>query len=283
MWVVSQVNYGADAWFTRQDVCNAGEVRRDRELDCADLVTGCIAAKEADDRFQFKVLTYVDYCQLQGAKGYGHKENDLMAIMWMEPRQLAMALAKAYTTSWDASHKTNWLGFKYFDFTVLGDFNMLELISQGLQRHEDNPTSIWIVQTLREFCGAGCKLALCFIDGAPECKYALDTTAWLISLRDEWHDNKNYLVELSGTLGDGLHAFLAKLYTLKYDDDLRTVAMIPVLLSELIEEAGLELSWPSRKGLPSAINPKDGLTYTGGAKLVNAMVESWQKWARCVS
>jgi hypothetical protein len=104
---------------------------------------------DADARFQFKVLTYEEYSKLQGAQDYGHSPEDLMAIMWMEPSQLAVVLANAFTTSWDASHKTNWLGMKYFDFAVLGDYALLEIIAQGLQRHEDNPTSVWIVETLK--------------------------------------------------------------------------------------------------------------------------------------
>lgn len=168
------MNYGDEAWFTKRDVRNASIIARDRDLDCADLVSACIDEHNADARFQFKVLTYADYCKLPGAQEYGHASEDLMAIMWMHPSQWAVVLANAFTTSWDASHKTNWLGMKYFDFTVLGDYAMLEIITQGLQRHEDNATSVWIVETLkvvRSYLPATCLLQvmqhICCRAGSP--------------------------------------------------------------------------------------------------------------------
>ena len=87
----------------------------------------------------------------------------------MEPQQQALAMAKTYTFSWDASHKTNWLGLKYFDFCTIGDMGMLELLAQGLQRHEDNATSLWILDRFLVFASVAVRPLFGFIDGAPEC------------------------------------------------------------------------------------------------------------------
>ena len=105
-------------------------------------------------------------------------------------------------------------------------------------------------------------------------------------LTDEWHDNQNYKKELGGrlgvyiqqipvvltamVLGDAFHGFCAKLYTVKYDDDLRTVHKMPTLLAELIETAGFEVYLGGH--LPVAINPEDGTWHTGGSKFLNNII-----------
>ena len=104
----------------------------DKDLDCNLLLERCIQAKEQDVRFQFEVLLYHQYAALHGSVDYDHRRDGLMCVIWMEPRQQALAMAKAYTFSWDASHKTNWLGLKYIDFCTIGDMGMLELLAQGL-------------------------------------------------------------------------------------------------------------------------------------------------------
>jgi hypothetical protein len=55
-------------------------------------------------------LLYEQYTTLDGSVEYNHRRDDLMCVIWMEPRQQAFEMAKPYTFSWDASHKTNWLG-----------------------------------------------------------------------------------------------------------------------------------------------------------------------------
>ena len=137
-----QASHGDEAWFSKRDIENSTPSVGDKDLDCNLLLERCIQAKEEDDRFQFEALLYHEYTALQGSMDYNHESHDLMCVMWMEPRQQALAMAKTYTFSWDASHKTNWLGLKYFDFCTIGDMGMLELLAQGLQRHEDNATSL---------------------------------------------------------------------------------------------------------------------------------------------
>ena len=70
-----------------------------------------------------------------------------------------------YAMSWDASHDTNWLKLKYFDFATLGLYKMIELIAQGVQRHEDVVTARWILRTLKSFLGGASFIRICFIDG----------------------------------------------------------------------------------------------------------------------
>ena len=118
-----------------------------------------------------------------------------MAIMWSEPLQIASGLSSAYTVAWDASHKTNWLGLKYFDLCTMDDMAMLSLLSQGLQRHEDNPTSRWIIDTFFEFIPSN-SIKVMFIDGAAECANAIQGRfeAWVL---DEWHVNQTFLKQFS--------------------------------------------------------------------------------------
>ena len=78
--------------------------------------------------------------------------------------------------------------------------------------------------------------------------------------------------------GDAFHGFCAKLYTVKYDDDIRTIHDMPTLLAELIEAAGFEAKLEG--DLPVAINREDGTQHTGGAKFLNNIICNWRKWAR---
>jgi hypothetical protein len=111
----------------------------------------------------------------------------------MEPAQRLRALADAYTLSWDASHDTNWMKLKYFAFCTLGDYNMLEPIAHGLQRHEDIAVSNWILERLKHMLGpAAHQIKVCFIDGDIASEAALRTLGHWILLRDEWHDNQGY-------------------------------------------------------------------------------------------
>ena len=96
------------------------------------------------------MLLYFEYAALRGFVDYNHRR-DSMCVIWMEPRQRALAVTKTYTFSWDASDKTNWLGLKYFDFFTIGDMDMLELLVQGSQRHEDNATLLWILDRFLVF------------------------------------------------------------------------------------------------------------------------------------
>jgi hypothetical protein len=136
---------------------------REREFDCHDLVAACHQEQEENEQFQFCVLTYAEYQEMDYATDFGHEPSDLMAIIWMEPGQHAVSLAHGYSISWDASHDTNWLRLKYFDFAVLGDYDLLATIAQGLQRHEDTPTNMWILRSLREMLGADAPCKVVFI------------------------------------------------------------------------------------------------------------------------
>ena len=95
-----QASHGEEAWFSKRDIENAAPSVGDKDLDCNLLVERCIQAKEQDDRFQFEVLLYEQYTTLDGSVDYNHRRDDLMCVIWMEPRQQALAMAKAYTFSW---------------------------------------------------------------------------------------------------------------------------------------------------------------------------------------
>ena len=56
------------------------------------------------------------------------------------------------------------LMLKYFDFATLGLYKMIELIAQGVQRHEDVVTARWILRTLKSFLGGASFIRICFID-----------------------------------------------------------------------------------------------------------------------
>ena len=185
---------------------------------------------------------YADYCELPQHCDYDHRPSDLIAIIWMEPTQHLRALADAYTMSWDASHDTNWMKLKYFAFCTLGEFNMLEPIAHGLQRHEDITVATWILHMLQRMLGrAAVQIRVCFIDGDLASKAALSTFAEWAPLTDEWHGNQGYTKNMAGKLGDDFHSFLAKLYSLKYDDDIRTQGKVAELLGELVSAAGMRL------------------------------------------
>lgn len=85
---------------------------REREFDCHDLVAACHQEQEENEQFQFRVLSYAGYQEMDYATDFGHEPSDLMAIIWMEPGQHAVSLAHGYSISWDASHDTNWLRFR---------------------------------------------------------------------------------------------------------------------------------------------------------------------------
>jgi hypothetical protein len=146
--VLLQANHASESWFNKDDVKNVVAHQAPRDTDCHNLVKALIQRHSEDPQFRYKVLLYKDYIKLPGAVPYGHDPDDFMAAVWAEPRQVAMGLAHTYTLSWDATHKTNWLGLKYFDFTTIDDLAMLSLVAQGLQRHEDNATSGWILEAV---------------------------------------------------------------------------------------------------------------------------------------
>jgi hypothetical protein len=117
--VLLQANHASESWFNKDDVKNVVAHQAPRDTDCHNLVKALIQRHSEDPQFRYKVLLYKDYIKLPGAVPYGHDPDDFMAAVWAEPRQVAMGLAHTYTLSWDATHKTNWLGLKYFDFTTI--------------------------------------------------------------------------------------------------------------------------------------------------------------------
>jgi hypothetical protein len=155
-----------------------------------------------------------------------------MCVIWMESRQQALAMAKTYTFMWDASHKTSWLGLKYFDFCTIGDMGMLELLAQGLQRHEDNATSLWILDHFLVFTSVAVRPLFGFIDVAPECIFSCtdikSTGRILGSALDEWHNNQNYNENFYPLLDRDAHGFISRIHSLQYDDDIRTQLQIYV-------------------------------------------------------
>ena len=166
----------------------------DKDLDCNLLLERCIQAKQEDGRFQFEALPYHQYTALQVSMQYNHGGHDLMCVIWMEPRQQALAMAKTYAFSWDASHKTNWLGLEHFDFCTIGDMGMLGLLAQGLQRHEGNATSLWILDRFLMFMSVVVRPLFGFIDGAPECIFScteVESNGRILGWAfDEWHNTK---------------------------------------------------------------------------------------------
>ena len=125
-----------------------------KEVHCQEMVETLHARSEKDTSFHYAVLLYEDYSKLDDAQAYDHAPSDMMAIIWMDSRQLLRALARCYAISWDASHDTNWMRLKYFDFVSMGPYKMLQLVCQGLQRHEDITTARWILTCLKTFLGS---------------------------------------------------------------------------------------------------------------------------------
>ena len=96
----------------------------DENLDCSLLLQRCIQAK-GQEALQFGALLYHQYTALHGSVGYNHRRGDSVCVIWVLSRQQALAMSKTYTFSWYASHKTIWLGLKYFDFCTIGDIMVL--------------------------------------------------------------------------------------------------------------------------------------------------------------
>ena len=172
---------------------NAVVLHGPRAYDSYQLVNKLHHMAAENSNFRYKMLLYKDYCLLPGSHRYDeHGDDDLIAVMWSEPQQIAMGLAHTYTIAWDATHATNWLGLKYFDFTTIDDLGMLAVISQGLQRHEDNATSEWALNTFFEFVPTS-NIEVGHIDGASECMHAFNENlhyfkgGWTL---DEWHMNR---------------------------------------------------------------------------------------------
>ena len=252
-----------------------------KDNDCHNLVKACIDAKGRDDRFQFNVLLYKDYVKMADASNYGHGPNDLMAIMWSEPRQIASGLASANTVAWDASHKTNWLGFKYFDLCTMDDMAMLSLLSQGLQRHEDNQTSRWIIDTFFQFIPSP-SIKVMFIDGAPECANAIQHVfeAWVL---DEWHVNQTFLKEFSRRMQGQYHSFMAKFHALQYDDDIRMRCRVIEVLKEACHVAGYDVQEKRLFNGEVKYRAFDRATKsfaTEGAKFMTNLIERREQWCR---
>ena len=89
----AQVIHGDHQWFTKKDVANAVAIPHDPSQDCATLVEACRRRHEEDPAFQYRVLTYSEYAQLQDANEYDHGATDMMAIMWQTGPQRLRAVA----------------------------------------------------------------------------------------------------------------------------------------------------------------------------------------------
>ena len=138
--------------------------------------------------------------------------------------------------SWDASHDTNHLKLKYFDFATLGSYKMTELIAQGLQRHEDIVTARWILDTLKSLLQDASLIRICYIDGDWASRLAIKLECeWLTILLDEWHTNQNFSKNMKGLLRDSFHSFLAKMWTFSHDCDIRTQHHINAIIPDIIK------------------------------------------------
>ena len=283
-----QASHGDEAWFSKRDIENSVPSVGDKDLDCNLLLERCIKAKEQDDRFQFEALLYHEYTALQGSMDYNHESHDLMCVMWMEPRQQALAMAKTYTFSWDASHKTNWLGLKYFDFCTIGDMGMLELLAQGLQRHEDNATSLWILDRFLVFMSVAVRPLFGFIDGAPECIFAcseMESNGRILGWAfDEWHNNQNYNKNFFPLLRNDAHGFIAKIHSLQYDDDIRTQLHIYTALQTACVELNydVDVTWEAGARQPLfRVTNEEGDAHASGVLFMNKLCNNVHRWARC--
>lgn len=283
-----QASHGDEAWFSKRDIENSAPSVGDKDLDCNLLLERCIQAKEQDDRFQFEALLYHEYTALQGSMDYNHESHDLMCVMWMEPRQQALAMAKTYTFSWDASHKTNWLGLKYFDFCTIGDMGMLELLAQGLQRHEDNVTSLWILDRFLVFMSVAVRPLFGFIDGAPECIFCcteMESNGRILGWAfDEWHNNQNYNKNFFPLLRNDAHGFIAKIHSLQYDDDIRTQLHIYTALQTACLELNydVDVTWEDGARQPLfRVTNEEGDAHASGVLFMNKLCNNVHRWARC--
>ena len=137
----SQALHGDQQWFTKKNVENVVAIKRVKGHDCALLMSNLGERLDSEPEFQYGCLTYSDYSKLADATEYGHAQTDLMAAIWMTPRQMLRAMVGTHAMTWDASHDTNWLKLKYFDFATLGLYKIIELIAQGVQRHKDVVTA----------------------------------------------------------------------------------------------------------------------------------------------
>ena len=99
------------------------------------------------------------------------------------------------------------------------------MLAQGLQRHEDNATSLWILDRFLMFMSVAAWPLFGSIDGAPECIFSCTevepngrTLVWAF---DEYRmaQHQNYNKNFFPLLGKEAHGFVAKIHSLQYDDD----------------------------------------------------------------
>ena len=268
---------------TKKDVENVVAIKRDKGHDCTLLMSTLGERLDSEPGFQYGCLTYSDYSKLPDATEYGHAPTDLMAAIWMSPKQMLRAIAGTYAMSWDASHDTNWLKLKYFDFATLGLYKMIELIAQGVQRHKDIVTACWILRTLKSFLGGASFIHICFIDGDWASRLASRMKCpWLELGLDEWHGNQTYGKNMKGRLGDKFHELLTKIWAFKYDSVIRTQLHVDKILKKLIQSCSMTL-YPKRvKGVWVAFNrvlqPGEIIP---SVKFMIDLVAEVGMWARC--
>ena len=269
--------YSQDQWFTKKDVENAVAINRAPSEDCANLVEACRIREQDGSGFKHRVLLYSEYTQLPDASEFDHGDSDLMAIMWQTAPQRLRAIASAQSMSWDASHDTNHLKLKYFDFATLGSYKMIELIAQGLQRHEDIVTARWILDTLKSLLQDASLIRICYIDGDWASRLAIKLECdWVTILLDEWHTNQNFSKNMKGLLGDSFHSFLAKMWTFSHDSDIRTQHHINAIIPDIINSAGMDPVKDGKKWKARARN-----VCTKGVKYITDLVGDVDMWARC--
>ena len=211
-----------------------------------------------------------------------------MCVIWMEPRQQALAMAKAYTSSWGAPHKANWLGLGYFGFCAIGGMGMLGLLAQGLQRHEDNATSLWILGRSLVSMSVAARPLFGPIGGAPGCTPPCTgvgpngrTLGWAF---DEWHNNQNYNKNFFPLLGTDAHGSIAKAHSLQYDDDARAQLLAYAALGVACPEPNYNVgaTWGRGARQPlSRVTNDEGDAHAPGALPMDKLCNNAHRWARC--
>ena len=87
-----QANYSSESWFNKNDVKNV-VAHQPRDNDCEQLIKNLQQAHENDPRFRYEVLLYAEYKAIPGALQYEHDDDDMVAVMWPEPKQVALGLS----------------------------------------------------------------------------------------------------------------------------------------------------------------------------------------------
>jgi hypothetical protein len=244
--------------------------------DCSDMLSCLIKARDTIDGFLLSYLTYDDYMSLPNAKHHaGYVGSSLVVLMWSHPHQLKQHHRFGQTLSWDNTHLTNWLHFKYFDFVAMGPLGFKELITQGIQQIEDAVVMTWIVRhVLMWGTPAGALESVTRqlnVDEDASQLSAIASEGVQCNL-DPWHVHCHW-VSCGQSMGDDIFPkWLNSMYNIQYDDDIRTRPLVHPLLLQITTALGYSEAAVTSQTIPQGESFKM-------MRMMRKLLKNWGMWA----